>query len=274
MNNIIIFRAPAKINLTLDVFGRDPSGYHRIQTIYHEVPELFDELEFTPLKGPQILFECDEPRLPLDESNTVVKAAKLLQKKYKPPKGVKIHLRKKIPIASGLGGGSSDAAITLKALNQLWQLPLSREQLFTHAVEIGMDVPFFILGGCALGMHYGEQLMPLAILQTVPGYEAAKIEVKVEGPPVSTVDAYRGLDLSRCGQQSRDTSTLVKILKGEKVGTIDALLHNDFKTTDESPWHLSGSGGAQFRGCSKSWFRDAKSKILAKNVKREEALSN
>lgn len=243
----VSFKAPAKVNLTLDVLGRDPEGYHRIQTVYHEVPEFYDELFFEFLDETTIELTTDSPSLPCDETNTVYRAASILQKNYAPNRGARIHLLKKIPLAAGLGGGSSNAATTLKALNELWQLNLSHEQLLTHAAEIGMDVPFFILRGCALGMHYGEHLMPLPTLQTVTGYENARIEIHPGATKMSTAEAYAALDLSKCGQRTQDTATLMKILKGEKIGAIDPLLHNDFKTPSTSPWHLSGSGGSRFR---------------------------
>lgn len=244
-----MFKAPAKVNLTLDVIGRDPNGYHCIQTIYHEVSELYDELSFEFLNEPIIELTTDHPSLACDETNTVHRAASFLQKKYAPNRGVRIQLSKKIPLASGLGGGSSDAATTLKALNELWQLHLTREQLLTHAAEIGMDVPFFILGGCALGMHYGEQLMPLPTLQSLHGYENAHIEVRPSSLKISTAQAYAALDLSQCGHRNSDTAMLVKVIKGEKVAPIEPLLHNDFETLmpTTSPWHLSGSGGAKFK---------------------------
>lgn len=241
------FRAPAKVNLTLDVLGRDPNGYHRIQTIYHEVPELYDELSFEFLDEPVIELTTDHPTLACDETNTIHRAAALLQKKVTATRGVRIHLSKKIPIASGLGGASSDATTTLKALNEIWQLGLTREQLLTHAAEIGMDVPFFILGGCALGMHYGEHLMQLPTLQIIPGYENVRIEIQPSDTKISTAEAYTSLDLARCGKRNKETATLVKILRGEKRGSVEPLLHNDFEVVSGPSWHLSGSGGATFR---------------------------
>lgn len=247
----LTLHSPAKVNLTLDVLGKESSGYHRIQTILHEVPELYDTLTFSLLKTPHIELHGNREDIPWDATNTIHRAATHLLTEYAPEQGLRIEVRKTIPAASGLGGAASNAATTIKALHQLLGLKLSREQLLTHAAAIGMDVPFFMLGGCALGMHYGEQLMPLPTVQTVPGYENVTIEIVNVGPPTLTANAYAELDLARCGQRSRDTGTLVKILKGETQGSIEPLLHNDFERG--SPFraagegHLSGSGGARFR---------------------------
>ncbi len=240
-------KSPAKVNLTLDVLGEDPSGYHRILTVYQEVPTLFDELTFEPLNTPEIIVECNNPDVP--EDNTVLKAAQLLHKKT-PKKGVKITLTKNIPTQSGLGGASSNAATTLKELNTLWGLDLMRGELLTLGTEIGMDVPFFILGGTALGMHFGEHLMPLPS----PKIDIEIIQTDIKIP---TQDAYTNLDPLRCGGKEKETGRLAKILQNEKKGPIEPLIHNDFDSQffgdhpelgQQYPGaHLCGSGGALFR---------------------------
>lgn len=246
-----VFTSPAKVNLTLDVLGKDAPDYHRIQTVYHEVASCADEITIELLNEPRIVLECDNPLVPGDASNTMFKAAEILQQTYRPTQGARLILKKNIPLSSGLGGGSSNAATVLKALNELWHLNLSRPTLLTYAAQIGMDVPFFILGGCAIGMHYGEQLMPL------PPLKGHTIELLFTDIPVSTSEAYAGLNLAQCGQKNRDTGALAEILKGEKEGPVEALLHNDF----EAPFfvehpevrekypdaHLSGTGGTLFR---------------------------
>mgnify|MGYP003980188509 FL=1 len=180
----ITVNSTAKINLALDVLGRDENGYHRIQTIYHEVPELYDELTFEPHDSLELI--CDHKEVPTDDSNLILKAAHLLD----PKKGAKITLQKNIPIAAGLGGASSNAAATLVALNQLWSLNKTPEELLPLAAEIGMDVPFCLIGGTALGMHYGEHLMPL-----LPP-ENLHIEILETSVHVSTKEAYENLDLA------------------------------------------------------------------------------
>ncbi|EKD93800.1 MAG: hypothetical protein ACD_28C00059G0002 [uncultured bacterium] len=255
---MLSLKSCAKINLALDVLGRNPSGYHRLNTIYHEVLTLTDEMQFELLEEAKIEFFCDHPEVPRDNTNPVMRAAERLQKTYAPHRGVKITLDKRIPLGSGLGGGSSNAATTLKALNELWELNLSRETLLTLAAEIGMDVPFFVLGGAALGMHYGEHLMP------VPPLEGIGIEVIPTGIHVSTAEAYGALKLSECGQHLRDTSQFVRFLKGElelsaeeRMTRLESWLHNDFEDSffkqhpdlkEKYPTaHLTGTGGSLFR---------------------------
>ncbi len=283
---ILTLKSPAKVNLTLDVLEpahtagkREPSGYHRIQTIFHEVPKLYDTLIFEevseslPLLKSKVWIEyhglgaCHRLKIPTDESNTILRAARLLQETYGvKDKGMRIILEKRIPPQSGLGGAASNAATTLRTLNALWGLNLPIEKLLTHAAQIGMDVPFFILGGCALGMHYGEHLMPLPTLDTL----GLAIEIIPTKTAVSTPQAYAALDLSHCGQCAKDTGELVKILKGEKViedkkaleFTVKNLLHNDFESSFFSTnpnlkkqyqnAHLTGSGGTLFRLLSKT----------------------
>lgn len=261
---ILTLKSPAKVNLTLDVLEREPTGYHRIQTVFHEVPKLYDTLIFEELVGPLSslnpkvwielhgIGEYSNPQIPIDETNTILKAVRLLQKTYgREDKGMRIILEKRIPPQSGLGGAASNAATTLTTLNSLWGLNLTVDQLLTHAAQIGMDVPFFIFGGCALGMHYGDHLMPLPTLDTL-GLTIEIIPTKI---PVSTPEAYAALNLATCGKNAAKTSELVKILNGKKSGEIEPLLHNDFEEgffrknpKSQNPGvHLSGTGGALFR---------------------------
>lgn len=250
-------KSPAKVNLTLDILDKDSSGYHKIQTILHEVPELFDELTFEPLDTAEIIIECDHPDVPKDDSNTIIKAAKLLQahatKRGSTPLGAHITLTKSIPLESGLGGASSNAATTLKALNDLWQLNLTTEGLTELAAEIGMDVPFFIHGGTALGTHYGEKLTKLPS----PNIHIEIIDTKIK---ISTKDAYTNLDPLRCGGKQDQTERLLKLLKNDPAPTtaqVKPLLHNDFESQffgerfdlgkKYQGAHLTGSGGALFR---------------------------
>lgn len=263
MSKKIHLLSPAKVNLTLDVLGKDPGGYHRIQTILHEVPTLFDELIFQltenplPRTNPTITLDCNHPDVPINETNTILRAAKLLQKKYHPQKGVHIILKKNIPLQSGLGGSSSNAATTLKGLNKLWELGIDDWTLRNDSAEIGMDVPFFITGGCAIGMHYGEQLEHLPTIDRF-GYEIEVIPTNIQ---ISTSEAYSSLDLTQCGQRNRDTGQLVELLKEKDRPTdsdeILSLLHNDFEPNffhnhskirnKYSHAHLSGSGGSLYK---------------------------
>ena len=149
--------AYAKINLTLEVLGRRPDGYHQVSTVLQTI-QLADRLHFSPSEG--LDMECSIPEL-TGRDNLVLKAAKALRDAAGCDKGIMVHLEKHIPIGMGLGGGSSDAAATLKALNHLWQLELKDRRLEDIAGSLGSDVPFFLRGGTALGEGRGEIITDL-----------------------------------------------------------------------------------------------------------------
>lgn len=158
----LVARAYAKVNLDLRVLGRRPDGYHEIRTIFQSLA-LHDTLVVRAAHGPFIL-ESDSRDLACDRSNLVWRAAAALWKaagRRGTVRDVAIHLRKRIPTQAGLGGGSSDAAATLLALHDLWQLRLPAAALVAIAARIGSDVPFFLLGGTALGVGRGEDVYPL-----------------------------------------------------------------------------------------------------------------
>lgn len=155
----VIARAPAKVNLHLEVLFRRPDGYHEIETILQAI-ELYDELRLRRTSGP-IHVQCSHPHVPTDRTNLCHRAAKLVRSRFGVSQGVEIHLEKKIPVAAGLGGGSSDAAATLLAVSRLWNLDLDSEQLHELAVRLGADVPFFLRGGTQLGRGIGELLTPI-----------------------------------------------------------------------------------------------------------------
>jgi len=147
--------APAKLNLVLEVLGRRQE-YHDICSIAQTI-DLCDTLTFEPASD--ILFTCSEPEL--QESNLVPRAAQLLQERRTISSGARIHLNKRIPWAAGLGGGSSDAAATLLALNRMWGAALSNEELVALGAEIGSDVPLFLVGGTVLLEGRGERVRRL-----------------------------------------------------------------------------------------------------------------
>jgi len=153
--------APAKLNLTLEVLKRRPDGYHEIRSVIQAI-DLSDSLFIEEGEGIEVIYD---PPLNL-ENDLVLKAAKILKERTGCPKGAIIKIRKVIPLASGLGGGSSDAAATLKGLNKLWGLSLGQKELIQLASEIGSDAPFFILGGTALVVGRGEEVTPLPPLPT------------------------------------------------------------------------------------------------------------
>jgi 4-diphosphocytidyl-2-C-methyl-D-erythritol kinase len=149
-------KAPAKINLFLEVINRRPDGYHNIETIFQTV-SLFDEIEIKPLKE-KLILECSDPSIPNDERNLALKAAIALKKFLKTDLGAKIVLKKNIPSGAGLGGGSSDAACVIKGLLKLWKKRVTIKKLVLLAGKLGADVPFFLFGGTAYASGIGEKL--------------------------------------------------------------------------------------------------------------------
>ena len=149
--------AYAKINLSLEVTGKRDDGYHEIKTVMHTI-DLADRLIFTPAERTSL--ECNQPSLE-DEHNLVLRTCRLIQEYTGHQGGAAITLRKNIPIAAGLGGGSSDSAAAFKALNALWGTNLEGSILEELALRLGSDIPFFLNGACALAQGRGEELSPL-----------------------------------------------------------------------------------------------------------------
>lgn len=148
--------APAKLNLFLHITGRRPDGYHNLETVF-QLLDYGDELAFDPKAGPGVTLTCSDPSLPADD-NLVLRAARLLAPRAIRTADCAIHLRKRLPAGGGLGGGSSDAATTLVALNHLWQCGLSQDQLKVLGLQLGADVPVFIHGHSAFASGIGEKL--------------------------------------------------------------------------------------------------------------------
>lgn len=150
----------AKINWTLEILGKRPDGYHELRTLLQTV-SVADELVFESAEqGIEII--CDHPEVPCDETNLVHRAARLLGDFAGINKGVRVTIHKRIPTAAGLGGGSSNAAVTLLALQQLWNIKPSPRELLELGAQLGADVPFFFLGGTCLGVGRGDEVYPLA----------------------------------------------------------------------------------------------------------------
>ncbi len=182
---------PAKINLYLKVLHRRADGYHDLVTVMQKV-SLADELTVTP-GGEGLLFSCDHPELPQGPENLVYRAALGFQEEAGVKVAAHLSLRKKIPLAAGLGGGSSDAAGALKALNRLYGSPLDRERLHALAARLGADVPFFLGQGPAVATGIGTELSPVSL----PPYPYVLLN---PGVPLATRWVYENLDLARLGE--------------------------------------------------------------------------
>jgi 4-diphosphocytidyl-2-C-methyl-D-erythritol kinase len=212
--------AYAKVNLTLDVLGDRPDGYHDIETVLHTV-ELHDSIILRE-NGEGITIRCASPDVPLDRRNIVHRAAGLLKERFQISRGIEIELTKCIPTASGLGGGSSDAAVTLLGLAQMWKLRLNDGQLLELASQIGSDVPFFLAGGAALAMGRGERMRLLRPLPTT------WVVLSRPPVPVSTEWAYKTLDHAAVRKRP-DTAAVVRALDAEDAAGVGRLLCNVFE---------------------------------------------
>ena len=156
----LVCEAPAKINLFLHIVGRRSDGYHELQTAF-QLLDFHDTLGFSRREDGRIVLHTPLPGV-ADVDNIIVKAAKLLQQSSNGRYGADIYLHKRIPMGGGLGGGSSNAATTLVALNQLWQADLSKEHLLDMGLQLGADVPVFIFGQAAWAEGVGEQLKAIS----------------------------------------------------------------------------------------------------------------
>ena len=162
--------APAKINLYLKVLGRDLNGYHRLDTVFQAL-ELFDEVCICNSRGKaRIEVVCtDASGRVLGElsgrKNIVHKAVRLVSEARKIKKGVRVTIKKRIPVAAGMGGGSSDAAAALIGLNREWKLGMDRDEMLVYARKLGADVGFFLYGGTARGTGYGDTVKPLVAMK-------------------------------------------------------------------------------------------------------------
>lgn len=169
------------MNLFLEVIGKRPDGYHELNTIMQEI-NLYDTIELKE-QSSGITIHTNHPDLTNGKSNLIYKAADLFKKHYHINKGVHINLTKRIPIGGGLGGGSSNAAYTLKGLNQLWDMKLSKIELAALAAKLGSDVPFFIYGKTALCKGRGEIIFPMQnppkfhYIVVFPGYSIPTIKI-------------------------------------------------------------------------------------------------
>ena len=175
------YNAYAKINLGLDVLRKREDGYHEVRMIMQNI-DVCDILDFEKSEEPGIIIETSKQELSDSKDNLIYKAAKLLMDEFDIKEGLKVKLTKNIPIAAGLAGGSTDAAAAFKAVNDLWELGLSEEELKSRAVKIGADVPYCIMQGTALSEGIGEKLTPLS--------HCPECFVLIAKPPVSVFTKY------------------------------------------------------------------------------------
>jgi len=162
MDESLRVESPAKVNLSLEVLEKREDGYHEVRTLLQKIG-LSDSLFFSPIKGKRVILATEHPDLPRGKRNLVSRAAESFMEKWGRREGLLIRIEKRIPLGAGLGGGSSNAAVTLKALNQLLGAGLSQKTLMRMGATIGADVPFFLFDGDAIGTGIGEKLRPVEL---------------------------------------------------------------------------------------------------------------
>jgi 4-diphosphocytidyl-2-C-methyl-D-erythritol kinase len=219
----LVLRTSAKVNLALEVLGKRGDGYHEIATVLQAV-DLFDRL--TMETADILSLHADDPELPTDDGNLVMRAARLLQKAAGIEKGARLRLQKRIPVAAGLGGGSSDAAAALLGLNRLWGLRWPRARLQELAVELGMDVPFFLGTGRAVARGRGERL------QALPGGGGYALVLVNPRTPLSTREVYGRVP---AGWHAEPTGTerVIEALRRRNVAALAAALTNNLERVVE-----------------------------------------
>jgi 4-diphosphocytidyl-2-C-methyl-D-erythritol kinase len=217
-------RAPAKINLFLEVLGRRPDGYHDLATLMVTVG-LYDTLSVRESPDGAVHLECDHPGLSTGPDNLVVRAAELIRSRFGVRQGVGLRLSKRIPLAAGLAGGSADAAATLAALDRLWRLGLTARQLGELGAELGSDVPFFFFGPAAWCTGRGEVVEPLPVgrpLDVVlvnPGVGLSTASVfKALALPEGPVDGSAAREALAKGDTTALGRALFNRLEGPAVG--------------------------------------------------------
>jgi 4-diphosphocytidyl-2-C-methyl-D-erythritol kinase len=222
MADSISFTSPAKVNYYLRVTGRRPDGYHDLVNVMCRV-SLFDEINMT-VGGAGIRVHADNPEVPSDSTNSVYRAVRLLLETAKSTVGVDIRIKKHIPVQSGLGGASSNAAAVMTRLNELLGLGFTREELIGLGIRIGSDVPFFLFGSPAVATGKGE------VLERVDGIADAWLVIVKPAGGISTREAYEKIDLLLTEEKKH-------IIIPKFIATFDDLVGsmlNDFEPVAEA----------------------------------------
>jgi 4-diphosphocytidyl-2-C-methyl-D-erythritol kinase len=262
----LVLNAAAKINLTLEVLGRRTDGYHEIVTVMQTV-DLSDRLAVEDADVLELRTTASD--VPTDGTNLALRAAVALRDGAGVSRGARITLEKRIPVASGLGGGSADAAAVLVGLNRLWGLRLSSAHLAEVAVTLGMDVPFFLHGGAALGTGRGERLEPLAtcalaLVLVNPRVAASTAEIYGGVKPEMYSDGGRSRGMAvalRSRQPSRVAATL-----GNALERVAAPRYREVEQM-ESALLAAGALGAAMSGSGLTVFGVARSYDHARQIR-------
>ena len=214
-------KAYAKVNLSLDVTGKRDDGYHDLKTVMQTV-DLYDTLTFRKTGTGTITLSSTSAQVPAGDDNLIVRACRLMRDAYGITEGVDIDLVKEVPVQAGLGGGSADAACTLRAMNDLFSLGLSRETLCDLGVKLGADVPFLVHGGTCLCEGIGERLTPVA------APPACTVLIAKPSAGISTAEAYATLDLKPI-EHHPDTDALLSALENGNLRLLCGAMNNVFE---------------------------------------------
>lgn len=255
-NNDISLKALAKINLGLDVVRRREDGYHEVRMIMQTI-QLYDRLYIKRTQEPGIQIQTNLSFLPVNENNLIYKAAKLLMDEFSITDGVSVKLDKRIPVAAGMAGGSTDAAAMLIGVNRLFSLGLTKRQLMERGVQIGADVPYCIMRGTALAEGIGEALSPLPPMVKCP------VLIAKPSISVSTKFVYQNLKLDDTTIHP-DIDRLIDDIKAKNLHDIAAHMGNVLETVtipnypviDEIKKHMLSNGavGAMMSGSGPTVF--------------------
>jgi 4-diphosphocytidyl-2-C-methyl-D-erythritol kinase len=247
------FPAPAKLNLFLHIVGRRADGYHLLQSMFRLI-DRHDTLHLRPTADGVIRRMQDIPGVP-EEQDLCIRAARLLQQHTGCRQGVDIQLEKTLPIGGGLGGGSSDAATMLLALNRLWQLNLSRKELLDLGLQLGADVPVFVFGKNAWAEGVGEQLQAIALSES--WYVVLTPDVHV-----STADIFASQELTR------DTipAKMAAFFKGYGHNDLEPLVCRNNPAVANSLAWLKQYGDARMSGSGASVFLEVESEAEAQRI--------
>lgn len=255
-NNDISLKALAKINLGLDVVRRREDGYHEVRMIMQTI-QLYDRLDIKRTQEPGIQIQTNLSFLPVNENNLIYKAAKLLMDEFSITDGVSVKLDKRIPVAAGMAGGSTDAAAMLIGVNRLFSLELTKRQLMERGVQIGADVPYCIMRGTALAEGIGEALSPLSPMVKCP------VLIAKPSISVSTKFVYQNLKLDDTTIHP-DIDRLIDDIKAKNLHDIAAHMGNVLETVtipnypviDEIKKHMLSNGavGAMMSGSGPTVF--------------------
>ncbi len=220
--DFITLKAYAKINLALDVIGKRADGYHDVRMIMQTV-KLYDKVSIKRTTNTDIVIKTNLHYLPTNENNIVYTAAKLFKETYQINDGLYINLEKRIPVAAGMAGGSSDAAATLWGLNTLFDMNIPMDELMKLGLKLGADVPYCLLRGTALSEGIGEILTPLP---AAPNFHCLIVKPPVS---VSTKFVYENLELDKA-ESHPDVDGMVEAIKAEDMNEIASRLGNILET--------------------------------------------